>query len=109
MIGKRLYKGKFTDSEYASTAVWCNRHNAHIEDKGKYYEVVQNYEPTIDEQVIALEDEIEKINISMLRDLLIVNDDEQTEEKKQEAKQYLAQKKTEKNKLIEEINKLREV
>lgn len=109
MIGKKLYKGKFTDSEYASTAVWCNRHNAHIEDKGEYYEVVQNYEPTIDEQVVALEDEIEKINISMLRDLLIVTDDEQTEEKKQEAKQYLAQKKTEKNKLIEEINKLREV
>lgn len=109
MIGKKLYKEKFTNKEYADTAVWCNENNAHIEDKGEYFEVIRDEQLSVKETVFYLEKQIEKINIDMLRDMLIVNDDEQTEEKKQEAKQYLAQKKTEKNKLIEKINKLREV
>lgn len=44
--------------EYAEMAQWCNANNAHIEDKGIYYEVVANPpapEPTIQEQVEALE------------------------------------------------------
>lgn len=57
MIGKKLYKGQYTNKEYADTAVWCNTNNAHIEDKGEYYEVVENvpYVPTLQEQVVALE------------------------------------------------------
>lgn len=59
MIGKKLYKGQYTSKEYADTAIWCNANNAHIEDKGKYYEVVENvpYVPTLQEQVIALENQ----------------------------------------------------
>lgn len=59
MIGKKLYKGQYTNKEYADTAVWCNTNNAHIEDKGEYYEVVENvpYVPTLQEQVIALENQ----------------------------------------------------
>ena len=41
MIGTKLYKGKFTNKEYADLAVWCNDNNATIEDKGEYYEVVE--------------------------------------------------------------------
>lgn len=44
--------------EYVEIAKWCNANNAHIEDKGSYYEVVANPpapEPTIQEQVEALE------------------------------------------------------
>lgn len=59
MIGKKLYKGQYTSKEYADTAIWCNANNAHIEDKGEYYEVVENtpYIPTLQEQVVALENQ----------------------------------------------------
>lgn len=59
MIGKKLYKGQYTSKEYADTAIWCNANNAHIEDKGEYYEVVENvpHVPTLQEQVVALENQ----------------------------------------------------
>lgn len=59
MIGKKLYKGQYTSKEYTDTAIWCNANNAHIEDKGEYYEVVENvpYVPTLQEQVVALENQ----------------------------------------------------
>ena len=65
MIGKKLYKGQYTNKEYADTAVFCNHNNAHIEDKGEYYEVVENtpHVPTIQEQIIALENTITARNI----------------------------------------------
>lgn len=31
-----------TKNEYTQYAIWCNKNNAHIEDKGSYYEVVEN-------------------------------------------------------------------
>lgn len=57
MIGKKLYKGKFSNKEYADTACWCNLNNAHLEDKGDYFEVVENipHIPTLKEQLIQLE------------------------------------------------------
>lgn len=57
MIGKKLYKDNFDSIDYRETAIWCNANNAHIEDKGEYYEVVENtpYVPTIQEQVNVLE------------------------------------------------------
>ena len=65
MIGKKLYKGQYTSKEYADTAVWCNNNNAHLEDKGEYYEVVENipHIPTIQEQIEALESTITARNI----------------------------------------------
>lgn len=65
MIGKKLYKGQFTNKEYADTAVWCNANNAHLEDKGEYFEVVENapYVPTVQEQIVALENSITARNI----------------------------------------------
>lgn len=64
-IGTRLYKGQYTNKEYADTACWCNAHNAHLKDKGEYYEVVENipYIPTIYEQIEALEKTITARNI----------------------------------------------
>lgn len=60
MIGKKLYKGKYTNQEYAECAIWCNSNNAHIEDKGTYYEIVLNtpYIPTIQDQIHILESTI---------------------------------------------------
>lgn len=65
MIGTKLYKGQYTNKEYADTAVWCNANNAHIEDKGEYYEVVENapYVPTVQEQIVALENSITARNL----------------------------------------------
>lgn len=65
MIGKKLYKGQYTNKEYADTAVWCNSNNAHLEDKGNYFEVVENtpYVPTIQDQIEILENTITARNI----------------------------------------------
>jgi hypothetical protein len=58
MIGKKLYKNNADDmAQYTATAQWCNANNAHIEDKGSYYEVCENIipEPTTDEKIAALD------------------------------------------------------
>ena len=49
MLGTKLYKGKYTNKEYADTAVWCNANNATIEDKGEYYEVVEIPAPSLED------------------------------------------------------------
>ena len=65
MIGLKLYKGQYTDQQYIQAAQWCNSNNAHIEDKGEYYEVVENvpYVPTVQEQIVALENTITARNL----------------------------------------------
>jgi predicted negative regulator of RcsB-dependent stress response len=58
MIGKKLYKNNKDDmAQYTATAIWCNANNAHIEDKGLYYEVCENVtpEPTTDEKIAQLD------------------------------------------------------
>lgn len=58
MIGKKLYKNNEDDmAQYTDAAIWCNANNAHIEDKGSYYEVCENVvpEPTKDEKIAALD------------------------------------------------------
>jgi hypothetical protein len=58
MIGKKIYKNNKEDmSQYTETAIWCNANNAHIEDKGAYYEVCENVipEPTVEEKIAALD------------------------------------------------------
>ena len=58
MIGTKLYKNNAEDmARYTETAIWCNSNNAHIEDKGSYYEVCENIilEPTIDEKLAELD------------------------------------------------------
>ena len=58
MIGTKLYKGNKDDmAKYTATAQWCNANNAHIEDKGTYYEVCENVipEPTKEEKIAKLD------------------------------------------------------
>ena len=62
MLGTKLYKSEKTDiANYTNTAVWCNANNAHIEDKGEYYEVVENvsYMPSQEEQIASLDRQYE--------------------------------------------------
>ena len=63
MIGKKLYKNSKDDmAQYTATAQWCNANNAHIEDKGSYYEVCENVtpEPTTEEKLEALDAQYQK-------------------------------------------------
>lgn len=54
MIGTKLYKNNPDDmARYTEMAQWCNKNNAHIEDKGEYYEVVENPGPTKEEKLAA--------------------------------------------------------
>lgn len=58
MIGTKLYKNNPDDmAQYTATAQWCNANNAHIEDKGLYYEVCENVvpEPTTEEKLAMLD------------------------------------------------------
>jgi hypothetical protein len=58
MIGTKLYKNNKEDmSQYTETAIWCNSNNAHIEDKGSYYEVCENVipEPSKEEKLAKLD------------------------------------------------------
>jgi hypothetical protein len=52
MIGTKFAKPLTDLYGYSKAAEWCNQNNAHIEDKGDFYEVVENipYEPTEDEK-----------------------------------------------------------
>lgn len=56
MINKKMIK-PIDKKDYAETAIWCNNNNAHIEDKGEYFEVVINKKNmlTIQEQILVLE------------------------------------------------------
>ena len=58
MIGERIYKNNFSQERYMELVIWCNTNNAHMEDKGEYYEVVENapIEPTLEEQLQELEE-----------------------------------------------------
>ena len=62
MIGEKLYKDNQSDmNKYTDCAVWCNANNATIEDKGEYYEVVENvpYMPSQEEQIATLDRQYE--------------------------------------------------
>ena len=63
MLGTKLYKNNKSDmSEYTPCAVWCNANSATIEDKGEYYEVVENvpYTPSQEEQIATLDSQYEQ-------------------------------------------------
>lgn len=49
MLGTKLYKGQYTNKEYADLAVWCNANGATIEDMGDYYECKALPAPSLEE------------------------------------------------------------
>lgn len=56
MTGKIIHKNSKAEmKDYTNTAIWCNANNAHIEDKGEYYEVVENPETTVEEKLSELD------------------------------------------------------
>lgn len=70
MIGVKLYKNNKSDmANYTKTAVWCNANNAHIEDKGEYYEVVENvpYVPSKEEQIAQLDSQYQADKATLMQ------------------------------------------
>lgn len=64
MIGDKLYKQGLDLSEYEKTAIWCNKNNATLVDKGEYFEVIPISEdlkeqtPSLPERIAVLEDAV---------------------------------------------------
>lgn len=48
MLGTKLYKGKYTNKEYADLACWCNANGCTIEEHEEYYEVVAIPAPSLE-------------------------------------------------------------
>lgn len=67
MIGTKFYKNELETQEqlnaYSAAAKWCNANHATIDDKGKYYEVVEVPAPT-QEELNAIEIERLKAELS---------------------------------------------
>lgn len=70
-------------------------------------EIIEKPGPTIEEQIAELERQIEELNQKMLRDIIILNDENATEEEKLQAQQYFNNKVAQKQVLIEKINELK--
>lgn len=64
MIGTKLYKQDLDIIEYENTSTWCNKNNAMLVDKGKYFEVIPFSEdtkeqtPSLSERIAVLEDAV---------------------------------------------------
>ena len=70
MIGTKLYKNSKSDmAKYTETAVWCNANNAHIDDVGDYYEVVENvpYVPSKEEQIAQLDSQYQADKATLMQ------------------------------------------
>ena len=90
MIGTKLYKNNKEDmAKYTETAIWCNGNNAHIEDKGTYYEARENVvpEPTKEEKLAQLVAQYEADKAEILKyysDAMIHGDSDLMAELKEE-------------------------
>lgn len=67
MLGTKMYKKMFSDTEYKNMADWCNENDCTIEDKGDYYEVVKVDITELENQFKKenLQNEINAINIKL--------------------------------------------
>lgn len=67
-IGYEILKPVSDVEEYASVAAWCNSNNAHIEDKGERYEVIENPPPAATEIQAtydrAMEDYLKSVRVA---------------------------------------------
>lgn len=70
-------------------------------------EIIPKPEPTVEEQIAELEKEIEKLNTKMLRDMIILQDPNASEEEKEQAQTYFNNKIEQKQELVDRINELK--
>lgn len=69
--------------------------------------IIEKPGPTIPEQIVELEAQIEVLNQKILRDIIILNDETASQEEKEQAQQYFNNKMAQKQVLIEKINELK--
>ena len=48
MLGTKIYKDTLDRRVYAETSEWCGLNNCNIQDKGDYYEVCKNPNPSVE-------------------------------------------------------------
>lgn len=70
-------------------------------------EIIENPGPSIQEQIIELESQIEIINTKLIRDIIILQNPNASNEDKQNAQVYFNNKINEKQSLINKINALK--
>lgn len=70
-------------------------------------EIIPNPGPSIQEQIAELEAQIEILNTKMLRDMIILQDPNASEQDKQEAQTYFNRKIEQKQELVDRINELK--
>lgn len=70
-------------------------------------EIIPNPGPSIQEKIMELEAQIEILNTKILRDIIILQDSNASEQNKQEAQIYFNNKINEKQLLINKINELK--
>lgn len=58
-------------------------------------------------KIAELEAQIEELNTKMLRDIIILNDENASQEEKEQAQQYFNNKLTQKQELVDRINELK--
>ena len=107
MVGKKLYKNSKADmAQYTATAQWCNANNAHIEDKGTYYEVCENVipEPTKEEKLADLDNQfkIDRATIMEYYTQAVFDEDTETQEELKAEMEEIKATYAEERKAIEE-------
>lgn len=70
-------------------------------------EIIPKPGPTIEEQIAELEKQIEILNNKMLRDMIVLQDANATEEEKEQAQTYFNKKLAQKQELVDKINELK--
>lgn len=111
-IGTKITKEEYKEDNgkfYIKCVEWCYKNNAHIEDKGDYYEICENkpHIPTTQEQIAEYENQIEQINKEMIKDIIAIVDEESEMNDIETAKRYFKEKQLKRKKLIEKINELK--
>lgn len=69
--------------------------------------IIEKPGPTISEQIAELEKQIEELNNKMLRDIIILNDENASQEEKEQAQTYFNNKLAQKQELVDRINELK--
>ena len=72
-------------------------------------EIIEKPGPTIEEQIAELEMQIEQLNTKMLRDIIILQNPNATEQEKEQAQTYFNEKLEQKQALVEQINELKNI
>lgn len=70
-------------------------------------EIIENPGPSIEEQIQLLEQQIEVLNSKMLRDIIILQDENASSSDKEEAQRYFNIKLQQKQDLVNQINELK--